>query len=526
MSSTKYTFQNINIVECVENSFEEFLKENQICDLCLTNKILEKWNFEDYLEKKNILPLNLDKESALISSIPNLKPKPNNSELKLVKFLGMIQNVYENQLYISAKFDGKNKKYLVNKYFENNNNVMKIEEDNAQGPRDSDILSDRLRLEVVPLRGLNEYFDKEYNHEEYNQQKIIVYDYSNQYTKVNQVILVIGVAYEKDGLIVIHSWKIVDNYEQIKICDDYKLFPNINEQKIELRDKLKKILLKVLKNDELAADYLLLFLFSQIFTKVGTKNVGTFPLNLILDTNNDINRCNDIYTNILNIFKKICLKIQDIKLTTDELNNNMYYPRFDSETEELCPGKLQLSDGTFLLIDEINMNEGKLVEIGLKNLASLKNLIDFQLLGYEYPYNKIEISHDIEILVVTHKSKSILYSPFLTLLPATTNNESNDADPLSENDFKFIFYYLNYIRYSSSYNDKFIINDEISNSIQKDYIANNPNFKADDFDLVLKLSRLYALSYGRNHMAYDDYEYVVYLEKQRQKRLENYKTKK
>ena len=45
------------------------------------------------------------------------------------------------------------------------------------------------------------------------------------------------------------------------------------------------------------------------------------------------------------------------------------------------------------------------------------------------------------------------------------------------------------------------------------HVENNPNFKADDFDLVLKLTRFHALSYGRNHLTYDDYEYVLYFTK-------------
>ena len=267
-----------------------------------------------------------------------------------------------------------------------------------------------------------------------------------------------------------------------------------------------------------------MFLFGQIFSKLGEKNVGSFPLNIILDTNNDINQSNDIYSNLLNIFKKICCKIKDIKLTTSELNHSFYYPRFDTESEELYPGELQLSDGTFLMVDEININEGKLDEIGVKNIGALKSLIDFQVLGYEYPYNKIEISHDIEILIVSHKAKSILYSPFLTLLPIISNNNDNDneSETPNENDFKYIFYYLNYIRYDPSYGDKFIINEEISQAIQKNYIKNNPKYKHDDFDLVYLLTRFHALSCGKNYMTYEDYEYVMNLEKQRKQRLNNY----
>ena len=531
MSTTKYNFQDINIEEIVQKSFTEFLNEKQIIFPNLNHSIMEKWNFEEYLSKNNILPIDLEKEPALIDLIPDISKNISNSdknELKLVQFFGTIQNTFENQLYISAKYDIKNKQYLINKYFENNSKVMKIEDDNVDNQGGVDILGDRLRLELVPVEGLNAYFGEKYNYHSTfnNKKKIIVYDYSNKNTKINKNILVIGVAYEKNDIIIIHSWKILENYEKFKICKDYNLIPNINNEKKTYREKLQKLLLKLLKNDKIASEYLLLFLFSQIFSKIGTKNVGSFPLNIILDTNNDMNKCNDIYSNILSVFAKICLKIKEIKLTTDELNNNLYYPRFDDETEELSPGKLQLSDGTFLLVDEINMNEGKLVQTGIKNIGALKSLVDFQLLGYEYPYNNIEINHDIEILVFTHKTKSLLYSPFLTLLHTVTSDDTaSDSEVLNENDFKNIFYYLNFIRYDSSFNDNFTIGEDLSKSIQKNYIDNH-TFNADDFDLVLKLSRFHALSYGRNYLTYEDYEYVLYLENQRKQRINDYnKTK-
>ena len=524
MSEKEYSFQNMNIIECIEKSFSEFLADNQINYPFLSNKIIEKWNFQEYLDKNNFLPLNLEKEPALIELIPNISKNSldeNNNKLKLIKFFGTIQNVFENQLYICAKYDSINKKYVVNKYFENNKNINNSG-DNLSYQDGKEILGDRLRLEIVPVDGLNENFEKT---EYITNKKIIVFDYSNKYTKINQNILVIGVCYEKDEFITIHSWKIIENYETIKICRDYSLLTTIDEQRNIYRQKIKNVFLKILKNDILASDYLLLFLFSQIFYTIGTKNVGSFPLNLILDSINDINKCNDIFSNLLSIFRKICLKTKDIKLTTEELNKDLYYPRFDTENEELYPGKLQLSNGTFLLVDEINMNEGKLFEKGIKNVATLKNLIDFQLLGYEYPYSKIEISHDIEILIVTQKTKSILSSPFLTLLPLISSNEEINSDTLNENDFKFIFYYLNFIRNDTSFKEKFIISDEISKAILNNYMETNKIFKDDDFDIVLKLSRFHAISYGRNHLTYDDYEYIAYLENKRKERVDNYNKK-
>ena len=531
MSEKQYSFQNIKIEECIKNSFNEFITENQITYPTLSNQILQNWNFEKYLEKNNILPLDLADKSAIIDSISdlsNIHSNEANKELRLIKYFGTIQNIHENQLYISAKYDSKNKLYLINKYFENDSSAIVLEEDNIANQYGEDILGDRLRLELTNVTGMNEYFEEKLNLDE-KIKHIEVYDYTNSFTKINQNILVIGVPYFKEDKIIIHAWKILENYEKIKIINDHNLLltNDMNNVKNIYREKLKNIFLKVLHNDKISSEYLLLFLFSQIFSKYGTKNVGSFPLNLIFEQKLDKNECNNIFNNILNIYKKICLKITDIKLTTDELNKNIYYPRFDAETEILYPGKLQLSDGTFLLIDEINMNEGKLVETGIKNIGTLKNLIDFQLLGYDYPYNKIEISHDIEIMVVTQKSKSLLFSPFLTLLPIiTSENEANSQSPytedLTEKDFKSIFYYLNFIRYDSYYNDKFIITDDISKSIQNDYISRNKIFKPDNFDLVLKLARFHALSFGRNNLTYEDYEFVCYLENERQNRVNKY----
>ena len=353
MSEKEYSLHNINIEECINNSFTEFINENQIKFPNLSNKILEKWNFEEYLEKNNIIPFDLSKNPAFIDSIPDISSiKPN--ENKLIKFFGTIQNTNENQLYISAKYDSNDKKYLINKYFENNSNKMIIEEDNLSNQTGTDVLGDRLRLELIPVIGMNEYFSKKINLDE-KIKEILVYDYSNKFTKINQNILVIGVAYHKEDKLIIHAWKILGDYEKIKICNDYNslIKKDMTDDKKIYREKLKNIFLKLLNNDKIASEYLLLFLFGQIFSKLGTKNVGAFPLNLILEQKLDKNQCNTIYNNILNTFKKICLKILDIKLNTDELNKELYYPRFDTETEILNPGKLQLSDGTFLLFISI-----------------------------------------------------------------------------------------------------------------------------------------------------------------------------
>ena len=72
MSEKEYSIQNINIEECINNSFKEFIKENQIIFPNFSNKILEKWNFEEYLEKNSIIPFDLSKNPAFIDSISDI----------------------------------------------------------------------------------------------------------------------------------------------------------------------------------------------------------------------------------------------------------------------------------------------------------------------------------------------------------------------------------------------------------------------------------------------------------------------
>ena len=62
----------MNIIECIEKSFSVFLEENQISFPFLSHEKLDKWDFQEYLNKNNILPLDLEKAPNLIELIPNI----------------------------------------------------------------------------------------------------------------------------------------------------------------------------------------------------------------------------------------------------------------------------------------------------------------------------------------------------------------------------------------------------------------------------------------------------------------------
>ena len=169
---------------------------------------------------------------------------------------------------------------------------------------------------------------------------------------------------------------------------------------------------------------------------------------------------------------------------------------------------------------EINMGEGKLEEIGVKNVQTIKNIIESQKIFYEYPYNNVEILHNIQLITFSNGNNSIFKSLFLNSIPIKKFEKNNEDEIMSEDNLiEKIFIYINYIRTNPKFINNFKISDEISAQIQKNYLEKNKKFNPDEFDLILNMSRLYAISNGRNELIFSDYEYVYLLEKERRERL-------
>ena len=516
MSSNYNTLYLDNIDNVVKKSFDSFIEKNKICYPNLNRNILEKWNFEENLKEEKII--NDFENEDFIKSLPNIFELNENSKPTLVKALLSIQFISENQLYVCSFYNNKIKKYETNKYYEPLNLENDDEENNDYTySTGNKILCDRLSLSCVKIKGLNPIISNEFSYNKNNNDKVIVLDYTNKYTKINQNILVIGPGYLIDRNYLIHSWKIIPNYLSNKFEKLYSSLSIINSQEL-IYIYLKKILLDIFDNDSLVSDYIILFLFSQVFYRNNFKLIATLPLNIILDKKDSLS--NEKIEKFHNLLKSICLSITQINITIKELNLKRYYPKFDVEKEILEEGDLQLIDKSFVLLNEINMGEGKLEEIGVKNVQTIKDIIESQKIFYEYPYNNVEILHNIQLITFSNGNNSIFKSLFLNSIPIKKFDKNNEDEIMSEDNLiEKIFIYINYIRTNPKFINNFKISDEISAQIQKNYLEKNKKFNPDEFDLILNMSRLYAISNGRNELIFSDYEYVYLLEKERRERL-------
>jgi len=507
---------NLNLNDFIQNSFSMFLQENKITYPNLSNKLINEFEIENYLTKNNI---KLDFDS--LNKFQNLYDSNLSQKPTFIKFLCQVENINENQLFLAAKFDENNNKYILNKYYNFNFN-----QENLDFNKNS-IFSDRICLEVSNIKNLNNFIANEfsYNNNFSNIEKIFVYDYSNKFTKINNNLLILGVAYKENNFIYIHAWKIFDNYFNFKFDNLYNNIKNVDFNNL-IYSELKEKILNNFNNDELLANYLILFLFSHIFSRNNTLIIGNFPMNIILEKNEKNSEKIDF---ISNLFSKISLFFSHKNLSISYLNEKPLFPIFNVDKEELSNSDIKLCDNSILLINELTMTEGKLQQIGLKNFACIKNLIDFQTINYQYPFNNIEINHDIQIIIFSQKTKSILNSPFLTILPQNSNENNNnnnfkeDSIMNDENFIKNLFIYINYVRLNKK---EFIISNEINEQICKNFTEKNKGkFKSENLNKIMILSRLFALSNGRNELIYSDYEFAYNLEEKRLERIEYLKTK-
>ena len=517
-SNTQNLIFDIN--DIVNKSFDNFIQQNQIIYPNLNRKILEQWNFEENLKQMKLI--NDFENEDFIKSLPNIFELNENSKPTLVKALLSIQYISENQLFICAKYNQKLQKYETNKFHEPINLEINDNENvdnyyNNSYSSGNNILCDRLSLTCVKIKGLNPIISNEFCYKESNNDKIIVLDYTNQFNKINKTILVIGAGYFKNGYYLIHSWKIIPNYlsnKFEKLCTSLSL----NNSKDLIYTNLKKILLDIFNNDSIVSDYIILYLFSQVLSRIGLKTIGVLPLNIKLDKKDTLS--NEKIEKFHNLLKSICLSINYINITIKDLNIKRYYSKFDVEKEELEEGELQLIDGAFVLLNEMKMGEGKLEDIGCKNVQTIKNIIDFEKISYEYPFNNVEMPHNIQLITFSNGNNSIFKSPFLVTVPIK-KFEKNEEDEImiEDNLMEKIFIFINFIRLNPNFLSNFKITDEISKKIQLDYLEKNKKINADEFDLILNMSRLYALSNCRNELYFSDYEYVYQIEKQRKERL-------
>lgn len=116
--------------------------------------------------------------------------------------------------------------------------------------------------------------------------------------------------------------------------------------------------------------------------------------------NDSIDKISELYSVLMPYVKKI-----DVSLST--MNKSRFVPIKNHETNELIlneKNSLQLLKGTSLIINQVALQTGKLNKNGVLNCQSLSQLIENQIVNYDFEFSQIPFETDCNIVVISENN--------------------------------------------------------------------------------------------------------------------------
>ncbi|CAG8508395.1 4124_t:CDS:10 [Cetraspora pellucida] len=313
----------------------------------------------------------------------------------------------------------------------------------------------------------------------------------------------------------------------LQLTDPY----DIQRRASHIRSSLLQYIAAAFKNDYLVAEFVLLQLLSRIYNRRNGLTLGKLVLNISnvpscpLVTNGRLSSSSNsglIHSNVFTkrvstVLSSLLPKYHDLPLTLSTFNEFLFYPR---DNDKLDSGILQVNQGTWFLIDETVMEEGKLDDIGVRNLQALNEILDNQKLKYAFPFNDFEFETDIGAIILSN-ARSFL--PCDCIIPLIPNVEDTLMFDVQEEILAEFRIYLSTLRYA-----EYSIPESVSEHIQNEFVNQRKNASktgqplVTQTDLLLRmtLARLVTLSFGQFELTPELWNYTQKLDDQRKQRIQ------
>ncbi|CAN1297636.1 Mini-chromosome maintenance complex-binding protein [Linum perenne] len=287
------------------------------------------------------------------------------------------------------------------------------------------------------------------------------------------------------------------------------------EQRMHLvkdtREALLRHLTMLLGNDGVAAHYMLLHLLSRVHARVDNVAIGKLSLNLTCLNKETLSVFGAQLNNAL---KSLLPFTNSILLTVDHLNEACLAPKKDYQKNRLIQGTLQLAEGSHLTIDETRLEAGTLNSVGIENVRLLKNLTELQKVEYDFTYYKMDMSADVQLLILSEGKSNIL--PADIILPVRPTDVCF-PEAVSTEVLEAWRWYLATMRTMPH-----SIESEMQEVVEKDLVAARQadrSIGSEEFSRMLTMGRLLSLSFGEKELALEHWEMVKELERLRKERL-------
>lgn len=167
---------------------------------------------------------------------------------------------------------------------------------------------------------------------------------------------------------------------------------------------------------------------------------------------------------------------------------------------------------------------GQLVAEGVRNMTALGNLASWQKIEYDFNFHQVEFETDIPVLILSERRSMVATDVHLPVRPVSNGCNFSDLVTRLEANMELLTrmrVYLTTIRLLP-----FTLGEAIQEAVQNDFIQSrssgqtNP-MSTEDFHLLLVLSRLLALSYGKTDLTESQWQKAKAMEMERKARISN-----
>nr|CAI5848253.1 unnamed protein product [Callosobruchus analis] len=284
--------------------------------------------------------------------------------------------------------------------------------------------------------------------------------------------------------------------------------------------ELRIVITQLLLGDELAAEYLILHLISEVYSRQDFLSLGKFSLNISnIPTKQNMNYVSDVYKFI----ELLIPKSYYLPMTLDNMNTLPIIPKKDYETDRLSSGILQLTKNTHIVLDETKLTPGRLNAAGVENVKAFGNVIRYQKVSYDFNYYPLEFDCDIPFLIFSEGKSMISCDVHVILKPDPTSMETFAEILVAAKHFlnnellNSLRKYLTLARLG-----KYEISNGVENLVQEEFIKmrqNNENTTVDDLHTLLVLARLICLTQGKESLDEDCWRKACEMEEKRKLRI-------
>ncbi|GAA5996352.1 uncharacterized protein JCM10292_007553 [Rhodotorula paludigena] len=278
-----------------------------------------------------------------------------------------------------------------------------------------------------------------------------------------------------------------------------------------LRKELVAYLADQLGGDKDAAEWVLLALLARIHTRHATgMSLGSLSLNLAVPEG--------FSTDLASAISSLVPASTFLDLSIATLNDSKTRLAPRSRDESLDSGRLQLANGTAVVVDLRKIGEGKLEDTGVRNLRHLATTIAQQKLAYEFPYSSFEFDTDLNFVVLSEGKAIIPTDCVVYVKPDAAHKPSGVALDKAKLDAFRAFI-------AEMKNADFSIPEGMSEVIQSDFVERRQashggeGMSQDDLLFRMTAARLVALSYGETALSKEAWLRTAELDDRRKDRV-------